>query len=108
MQDPKDSQSGKAQSKSDASVKSLEIKEVLAENDVYVQVEAVLTDLRPYIASHGGDVLLEKIENSIVYIRFKGTCVECPLSFYTVTYGIERHIKTKIPTIIRVEVLEES
>ena len=73
----------------------------------FLQIESILNDLRPYIASHGGDVSLVKIENNIVFIKFSGTCVSCPLSFYTVTYGIERHIKSKIPKIIRVEVIEE-
>ncbi|MBI2345263.1 NifU family protein [Candidatus Dependentiae bacterium] len=74
---------------------------------VFLQIESILTDLRPYITSHGGDVSLVKVENGIVFIKFAGTCVSCPLSFYTVTYGIERHIKDKIPEIIRVEVIEE-
>lgn len=73
----------------------------------FLQIESILSDLRPYIASHGGDVSLVKIENNIVFIKFSGTCVSCPLSFYTVTYGIERHIKGKIPEIVRVEVIEE-
>jgi len=73
----------------------------------FVQIESILNDLRPYIASHGGDVSLIKIEEGIVFIKFSGTCVSCPLSFYTVTYGIERHIKAKIPEIVRVEVIED-
>jgi Fe-S cluster biogenesis protein NfuA len=74
---------------------------------VFLQIESILNDLRPYIASHGGDVSLVKIENNIVFIKFSGTCVSCPLSFYTVTYGIERHIKVKIPEIVRIEVIED-
>lgn len=77
------------------------------EKTVFFQIESILNDLRPYIASHGGDVSLVKIENNIVFIKFSGTCVSCPLSFYTVTYGIERHIKVKMPEIVRVEVIEE-
>ena len=73
---------------------------------IFLQAESILDDLRPYIASHGGDVSLVKVENNIVFIKFSGTCVSCPLSFYTVTYGIERHIKGKIPDIIRVEVID--
>lgn len=76
-------------------------------SDIFLQVKLILDDLRPYITSHGGDVSLVKIENNIVFIKFSGTCVSCPLSFYTVTYGIERHIKGKIPEILRVEVVEE-
>jgi Fe-S cluster biogenesis protein NfuA len=76
-------------------------------SSVWVQIESILTDLRPYIASHGGDVSLVDLKDGIVFIKFSGACVSCPLSFYTVTYGIERHIKTKISEIIRVEVIED-
>ena len=83
---------------------------ILANHDqadtLFVQVEAILTELRPYIASHGGDVSLVEIKEKIVFIKFSGTCVSCPLSFYTVAYGIERHIKVKFPEIVRVEVVE--
>ncbi len=77
------------------------------EKTIFLQIESILNDLRPYITSHGGDVSLIKVENNIVFIKFSGTCVSCPLSFYTVTYGIERHIKGKLPEIVRVEVIEE-
>lgn len=70
-------------------------------------IKQVLQDLLPYIASHGGSVEFVALRDAIVYIKFSGTCVQCPLSFYTVTYGIERHIKAKVPWVIRVEVVEE-
>lgn len=77
------------------------------QKSIFLQIESILSDLRPYITSHGGDVSLIRVEDNIVFIKFSGTCVSCPLSFYTVTYGIERHIKTKLPEIVRVEVIEE-
>lgn len=75
--------------------------------DPMALVEQVLTELLPYIASHGGHVELVRIEDAVVFIKFSGACVQCPLSFYTVTYGIERHIKVKVPWITRVEVIED-
>ncbi len=76
-------------------------------SSILSQIEAVLIDLRPYITSHGGDVTLVDVKDGVVFIKFSGACVSCPLSFYTVTYGIERHIKVKVPEIVRVEVIEE-
>lgn len=70
-------------------------------------IQQVLTELLPYIASHGGHVELIDVRDAVVFIKFSGACVQCPLSFYTVTYGIERHIKVKIPWILRVEVVED-
>jgi len=70
------------------------------------QIQQVLDDLLPYIESHGGSVEFVTLKENIVFIRFSGTCVHCPLSFYTVTNGIERHIKAQIPWIKAVEVIE--
>lgn len=74
--------------------------------EIIVAIQQVLDGLQPYITSHGGCVEFVEWKDSIVYIRFYGTCLECPLSFYTLTYGIERHIKEKIPAVLRVEALE--
>lgn len=73
---------------------------------VIAQIQQVLDDLQPYVTSHGGRIEFVELKDSVVFIRFYGTCLECPLSFYTLTYGVERHIKDKIPSILRVEALE--
>lgn len=62
--------------------------------------------LQPYILSHGGRIDFVEYKNSIVYVKLNGTCTQCPLSFYTLTHGIERQLKSKIPTIQRIEVVE--
>lgn len=69
-------------------------------------VQEVLENLRPYVQSHGGDIMFIDLVDDKVFIKFIGNCIECPLSFYTVTYGIERHIKAKLPDIVGVEVLD--
>lgn len=73
---------------------------------IIAQIQQVLEGLQLYAVSHGGRIEFVELKNSVVFIRFYGACVSCPLSFYTLTYGIERHIKAKIPSIIRVEALE--
>jgi Fe-S cluster biogenesis protein NfuA len=73
---------------------------------VLEQIQAVLADLEPYIQSHGGKIELKEFKNNTVFIKFHGTCTTCPLSFYTVTYGIERHLKSKISDSLSVQVLE--
>ena len=70
------------------------------------QIQQVLEGLQPYVASHGGRIEFVELKDSVVFIRFYGACLSCPLSFYTLTYGVERHIKAKIPSILRVEALE--
>ncbi len=76
-------------------------------NEIIAQIQHVLDELQPYIISHGGKVEFVELKDLVVYIKFYGTCVQCPLSFYTLTYGIERHIKNKIPSILSVQALED-
>ncbi|MFA5998962.1 MAG: NifU family protein [Candidatus Babeliales bacterium] len=75
--------------------------------EIIVQIQQALDEIQPYIESHGGRVELVGFKDSIVYVKFYGTCVQCPLSFYTLTYGIERQLKAKISSISRVEIVEE-
>ena len=78
-------------------------------NKEQLEIDQILQEmaaLQPYIQSHGGKIDFVKYEDSIVYIKLEGACSQCPLSFYTVTYGIERHLKSKIQTIKSVEILE--
>ncbi len=63
------------------------------------QVEAVLTQVRPLILRDGGDVELIKIEDQVVYIRLLGACTTCPISQFTVKFGIEEELKKVMPAI---------
>lgn len=71
-------------------------------------IQCELDKLQPYIESHGGKIEFMELKDSVVYVKLFGTCVDCPLSFYTLTYGIERQLKSKIPSISRVETVEDS
>lgn len=70
------------------------------------RIEQVLEELRSFINADGGDVTLVNIENNNVYVRLMGACKGCPLSFYTLTVGLERSIKEAVPTIERVIAVE--
>ncbi len=74
--------------------------------EIIVQIQQALDAIQPYIESHGGRVELVEFKDSILFIKFYGTCVQCPLSFYTLTYGIEKQLKEIIPSILRVEAVE--
>ena len=74
--------------------------------DTFVRIQQALDEMQPYMASHGGRVELIAFTNSVVFIKFCGTCVQCPLSFYTLTFSIERTLKEKFPEILRVEIVE--
>lgn len=71
-------------------------------NQLFVQVQKELEQMQPYVQSHGGEIELVSIKDYNVVIRLKGTCDTCPLSFYTITFGLEKRLQVAIDPAIRV------
>ena len=75
-------------------------------------VESIVIDelkaISPYVISHGGSIELVSILDGIVTLKLEGACSTCPLSFYTVSLGIQTRLQTKIPGLKDVRILEDS
>jgi Fe-S cluster biogenesis protein NfuA len=71
-------------------------------NQLFVQVQIELEQMQPYVQSHGGEIELVSIQDYNVVIRLKGACDTCPLSFYTITVGLEQRLQKLINSSIRV------
>ncbi len=71
-------------------------------NQLFVQVQNELEQMQPYVQSHGGEIELVSIEDYNVLIRLKGACDTCPLSFYTITFGLEQRLQKTIDSAVRV------
>ena len=69
------------------------------------KVKEVIDDLRPFLMNDGGNVELIKIENNIVFIAFQGACAGCALRDMTLTEGIEKTIKERVPEIKEVRLV---
>ncbi len=68
------------------------------------QVEKALGDVRPALQADGGDIELVSVtDDGIVQVRRQGACAGCPMSQLTLTQGVERHLKTVVPGVERVE-----
>jgi Fe-S cluster biogenesis protein NfuA len=67
------------------------------------RVQAALDDIRPQIQMDGGDVELVVIEVLVVKVRLVGHCAGCPMSQMTLKNGIEAHLKSVIPEVLKVE-----
>ena len=67
------------------------------------QVEKVLEEIRPGLQADGGDVELVDIEDGVVKVRLKGACAGCPMSQMTLSFGIEKILKEKVPGVTKVE-----
>ena len=63
-----------------------------------------LDDVRPYLASDGGNLSLVKITSDFtVFIRFEGACKTCDVNQMTLKLGVEEAIKKHAPEIKSVQ-----
>ena len=74
----------------------------MSNSQILAQIQQELDRLQPYIQSHGGQIELVSFQDGIVSVRLMGTCLECPMSFYTLTYGLEKQLKAQNPAILEV------
>ena len=74
------------------------------DNELFVQVQKELEQMQPYVQSHGGEIELISVQDYTVAIRLKGACDTCPLSFYTITFGLEKRLQNTINLEMRVVV----
>ncbi len=71
------------------------------------KVEKVIEQLRPYLMNDGGNINLVKIENDIVYVSLEGACQGCPMREITFKEGIETTIKSKVPEVKEVKLVND-
>jgi Fe-S cluster biogenesis protein NfuA len=71
--------------------------------DVEERVAQALEEVRPYLGSHGGDVELLGVADSIARVRLVGTCDGCPSSAATLRHAIEEAVARAAPELEGVE-----
>ncbi|HSU66819.1 MAG TPA: NifU family protein [Tepidisphaeraceae bacterium] len=73
--------------------------------DIEARVRLALDSVRPYLASHGGNVeLLEVTPEAVVRLRMQGSCHGCPSSAVTLKNSIEQAIYDKAPDVAGIQV----
>lgn len=75
----------------------------LVRAELSTRVVRVLDMVRPYLASHGGDVELVRIEGATAVVRLSGACHGCSMSATTLRTSVEEALKTHVPEIEAVE-----
>ena len=71
------------------------------------RVNQALDDIRPYLASDGGDISLVKITSDfIVFIRLEGSCKKCDVNQMTLKFGVEESVKKYAPEIKSIETVD--
>ena len=64
------------------------------------KVLLALDEIRPFLASDGGDISLVSIEDDKkVKVQLHGACVSCTVNQMTLKTGVEMTIKKYVPTI---------
>ncbi|MCX4098105.1 NifU family protein [Nocardia sp. alder85J] len=85
-------------------VASLLLVHGLHPHDVQTRVRAALDGVRPYLGSHGGDVSLLEVRDSVVRLRLSGSCRTCPSSSVTLELAVEDAVRAAAPEIDTIEV----
>ena len=72
----------------------------MTSEELQLNVENALDEIRPFLQSDGGDVTLMSIDDGKkVSIRFEGACTSCSVNQMTLKSGIEMTIKKHAPQI---------
>lgn len=68
--------------------------------ELRVNIEKALDEIRPFLQSDGGDISLLSIEDGkVVNVQLKGACVGCSVNQMTLKSGVEMTIKKYAPQI---------
>ncbi len=68
-------------------------------------LESALEYIRPALQSDGGDLVLLGTDGGRVTLQLVGACGGCPLSTMTLTAGIERILRDRVPGVTEVEAI---
>ena len=71
--------------------------------EIEEKVLIALDEIRPFLASDGGDISLVSIEKDrLVKVQLHGACVSCTVNQMTLKTGVEMTIKKHAPQIEKV------
>lgn len=75
----------------------------MTSEEIRLNVEKALEEIRPFLQSDGGDIALISIENDrIVKVRLEGACGDCSVNHSTMKAGVETTVKKYAPSIEQV------
>ena len=78
-------------------------------NELRLNVEKALDEIRPFLQNDGGDISLVSIDDEkTVKVQLEGACVGCSVNQMTLKSGVEMTIKKYAPQIERVINIESN
>lgn len=74
---------------------------MMSSEQLKLNVEKALDEIRPFLQSDGGDISLLSIEenDTLVKVQLLGACVGCTINQMTLKSGVEMTIKKYAPQI---------
>lgn len=75
--------------------------------DPETQARQVLERVRPGLQSHGGDVELVGLRDTVALVRLQGACTGCSMASVTMRAGVEAALLEGVPGVTSVEVLPD-
>jgi len=67
------------------------------------KVREALDTIRPFLQEDGGDVELVGVdEDGTVRVKLTGACGGCPMAQQTLSMGVERIVKERVPEVKQV------
>jgi Fe-S cluster biogenesis protein NfuA len=75
----------------------------MSSEELILNVEKALDEIRPFLQSDGGDINLLSIEDEkFVKVQLVGACTSCSVNQMTLKSGVEMTIKKYAPQIEKV------
>jgi Fe-S cluster biogenesis protein NfuA len=72
----------------------------MSSEEIRLNVEKALDEIRPFLQSDGGDISLLSIEDDkLVKVQLEGACISCTVNQMTLKSGVEMTIKKYAPQI---------
>mgnify|MGYP003691351895 CR=1 FL=1 len=71
--------------------------------ELTIEVNKALEEIRPFLQNDGGDISLVSIEDGkVVNVKLEGACVGCSVNQMTLKSGVEMTIKKYAPQVEKV------
>jgi len=70
--------------------------------ELRVNVETALKEIRPFLEADGGNISLVEITEDTVSVQLEGACLGCSVNQMTLKNGVEATIKRHAPQIKRI------
>jgi Fe-S cluster biogenesis protein NfuA/nitrite reductase/ring-hydroxylating ferredoxin subunit len=88
----------------DPLVSSLLLVHSLHPVDTETRIVQALDQVRPYLASHGGDVTFLGLREGVAQLRLEGSCHGCDSSLVTMKLALERAVEEAAPEVLGLNV----